>query len=432
MPRKIVILGAGISGLTSAWNIRKQMGSEVLITILEKSHRVGGWIQTIHKDGFLFEQGPRSCRSKGTGTETLKLIEDLGLQDQVIVADSSARFRYLYTDHKLQKLPYNLTSFLFSPLMKGVIPALWNEWRTVPGTGDETIYDFISRRFSSHVAQQLIDPVVTGIYAGDIRQLSIRSCFPLLSNLEQKYGSVLKGLLFGKKIKTQLSPFIRNVQKSPIFSLKGGMESLTKELERQLKDSIRLNCYAEKFEYAEDGVTIKLNNGTTLQADHVISTLPREELHYATVAVVNFGYRGQVLKERGFGYLIPSNENESILGCVWDSSVFPTQNNLGTTVLSVMMGGIHHPEIVNQSEDECIRIALESLKRHLGIYVEPDVVAFKLAKHAIPQYSVGHIALTEDLRGELSSRLTWIGTAFGGVSVNDCVASGIGLANCIT
>lgn len=423
MPRQIVILGAGISGLTAAWKIQRRLGAEASITLIEKSPRVGGWIQSLQKEEFLFEQGPRSCRSHGTGAATLQLIEELGLQNQVIIAEPPARFRYLYTAGALRRLPHNLISFLFSPLMKGVIPALWHEWLSPPKEGDESIYDFFSRRFSPQLAQQFIDPLVTGIYAGDIRQLSIQSCFPVLYSWVQQHGSVLRGSLFHKKERRQISPFVRKIGRSPLFSLQGGMESLTRALVDQLQAVIRFNSAAKEFSYEGDGAVVTLESGERIWADHLISTLPSRELHYASVAVINVGYRKSVLRQKGFGYLIPSKEQESILGCVWDSSVFPSQNRQDSTVLSVMMGGAHYPEIEWFSERQCIEVALEALERHLGISAQPDVTAFKLAKEAIPQYPVGHSAWAGKRRTELPAAMEWIGTAFGGVSVNDCIAT---------
>lgn len=417
MPKNIVILGAGISGLTAAWKIKNSIHSkDVKVTIIEKSSRPGGWIHTINKDGFLFELGPRSCRSGGSGAATLNLIEQLGLQDRVIKGDPVSHVRYLYTDQKLRKVPQGLW-FLGPQLLSG----LWNDLRTSPGSRDESIYDFILRRFNRTIAEKLIDPLVSGIYAGDIRHLSMRSCFPKLFDWEQQYGSVMKGLLFQPKGQFPKSAFICDVQKSSIFSLKGGMEELICALVRQLDVDIKLNTTADKIEYRDGGAEILLSSGETLFADQVISTLPSEEIDYASVAVINLGYRKKVLPKQGYGYLIPSMEKERILGCVWDSCVFPQQNQKNETRLTVMMGGVHHPEVKSMSESEAVKIALEAIQRHLGIVDYPDVISYTLALKAIPQYPVGHQQWVGSYRDSLPTALTYMGTAFGGVAVNDCI-----------
>lgn len=445
MPRHIVILGAGISGLSCAWFLKKKWGSEVSLTILERSACVGGWIQTVEQDGFLFEQGPHSCRPQGQGMHTLQLIEELGLQKHVIPGDPSARMRYLYTQQKLHRLPSHLFSFLLSPFAKEILSALWHDWRTPKQErADETIYDFIARRLSPKLADQFVDPLVSGIYAGDIRKLSIKACFPLLYELEQEHGSLIKGLLKRKKTSVSTNLFSRSLQKLPVFSFKKGMSTLIHALESQLEGSIRLNCAPQALHVQREGVTLVLPNQEIMHADHLIVAVPARALGgllesydsdlarqlcsipHASVMVVNLGYSLPVLKQKGFGYLIPSHENEPVLGCIWHSSVFPQQNrDPKETRLTVMLGGTHHPEIESLTEQEGLSLALESVNKQLNISIFPDAVRIKLAKQAIPQYEVGYQDFLSRLRSKIaafSSHLTVIGHAFDGVSLNDCIA----------
>jgi protoporphyrinogen/coproporphyrinogen III oxidase len=422
MKKHIIILGAGISGLATVWNLKKKH-PDIRLTVIEKSSRAGGWIQTIEKEGFLFEQGPRSCRSSGTGLATLQLIEELGLEDQVIVADPVASTRYLYFNHSLKKFPWGLTS-----LAHKILPALWRDWRAPSAQQDESIRDFISRRLDPAFADYLMDPLTSGIYAGDISKLSIQSCFPLLHSWEDHKGSLIRGAWHQRKNKAPVddrSDFVKKIQKSPLFSLKGGMESLIKELVNQLGVTIHYNSECDKIEERPEGMIVVLADGTRLDADQVISTLPSKDLHYASVVVVNLGYRHSVLPKSGFGYLIPSNQKESILGCVWDSSVFPQQNRFDETRLTVMMGGVHHPEVSNESPEKIEKMALEALRNHMGIVDSPDAIAIKIARCAIPQYEVGHLNWVQQVQSGLSQNNRWIGTAFNGVSVNDCIAKAV-------
>ncbi len=445
MSRRILILGAGISGLSCAWFLKKRWGSNIEITILEKSNRIGGWIQTLEQDHFIFEQGPRGCRPRGTGIHTLHLVEELGLQDQVIRGDTSACFRYLYTEQKLRKFPHHLLSYLFSPVMKGVFRALLKDLITPKGEGiDESIYDFCKRRLSPQLAERLIDPLISGIYAGDIRQLSFQSCFPFLYRLEQEHGSLIKGILRRPKSRLILNPFVQNLQQYALFSFKRGMETLIRELAHQLEADIRLNCTPQALEFQREGVSVLLSNREKIEADQVFSTLAAPaignllqshdaDLHhallqipYASVAVINLGYQDRVLKEKGFGYLIPSQEQEEILGCVWDSCIFPQQNQCSQeTRLTVMLGGRKHTQVEFLTEQECLSIALASISKHLGIRTLPQIARVKLAKTAIPQYEVGYQMLLQLIRAKVSSlstRLMLIGHTFSGISVNDCIA----------
>lgn len=450
--RHVVILGAGISGLSTAWFLKKRFGKEIVITLIDQQQRVGGWIQTIQKEGFLFEQGPRSCRAAGSGLATLQLIEDLGLQDQVIIADASAKVRYLYLNGSLQALPTGPLSFLFSPLMKGMIPALIRDWRTPRGEKeDESIYDFFHRRFGPHIAERFADPLTSGIYAGDIRQLSVRSCFPSLYGWEQEHGSVLRGAFKKKAPQVPVSPFIQSIRKGGLFSFKGGMETLTKEIAHQLDAEILLETMVTGCSWGQEGIQLRLSNGSILEADHLFAAIPPsgllplipkekesliqqcQEISYGSVVVVNLGFKEKVLNKKGFGYLIPSTENQEILGAVWDSSVFPQQNQFPEeTRLTVMLGGAHHPGIQNLSEKECLDIALRSLDRHLPIRTMPSVTAIKFARHAIPQYKVGHHLWADKLNqslADLSPHITLVSNATGGAAVNDCISKSIELVS---
>jgi protoporphyrinogen/coproporphyrinogen III oxidase len=448
--RHVVVLGAGISGLATAWFLKKKLGASVSLTIVEKSPRVGGWIQTQQKEEFLFEQGPRSCRSSGTGRQTLELVEALGLQNQIIGAHPSARKRFLFCEQQLQPLPRHLLTLPFSSLMKGWKASLWRDWSASGGEKeDESIYSFFSRHLNPKWIDRFIDPFVSGIYAGDIHKLSIKSCFPLFAEWEQKHGSLLKGAWYHPKRSPPPTSFVSEWEKTSLFSFKGGMQVLPKTIAKQLEGNIRFNCSGQSINKQEEGILIKLDNGEELKADHVIAALPAEALaclftsHHnsiatslhslstATVCVVNLGYRKNVLKRQGFGYLIPFQEGESILGCVWDSCVFPQQNEQADiTGLTIMMGGTQHPEIGEWPETQILQVACSALERHLGIKVPPDIFSIKWARHAIPQYEVGHRTLIFRLKKQMNDwpHLTLTGPFFHGVSVNDCIAEAHQLA----
>jgi len=438
--KKVAILGAGISGLTLAWELKKH-DPDIDLTIFEQSARPGGWIQTLHKENFLFELGPRSLRPKGAGIETLKLIEELRLEDQVIAADPSAHKRYLYADQQLQLLPTGLFSFCTSPLMRGILPALWNDFRTEKSTDDdETIYDFIARRLSPELAERLIDPLTSGIYAGDIRKLSIKSCFPLLHNYEQQHGSIIRGVLAKKpESHEEYSPFVQETSKQSIISFKNGMQTLVDALHANLKQHIRLSCPVKSLSMQPNEVSLSLANDETVTVDHLFSALPAhalahlvedsplkqelQQIETTSTAVVNLGFNQSILKHKGFGHLIPSREKEAILGAVWDSDVFPQQNHShGQTRLTVMIGGAHMRDFAEHSYEEFLEIALKAIRKHLAVDVLPTVTHVTLAKQAIPQYRVGHAQHMDNMMKALPSTITLLGASYSGVSVNDCIA----------
>jgi len=445
MKKNIIVLGAGISGLSLSWFLKRKYGNRIDIKIIEKSSRVGGWIQTQKMDGFLFEQGPRSCRTRGNGLETLKLIEELHLEDEVIAADPSASKRYLYRDHRLVPLPSGFISLFFSPFFKEIARAAWHDWNTPKGSGeDESIYNFISRRFSPEIAEDFIDPLTTGIYAGDIRNLSILSCFPDLFNWEQTHGGIVRAILSNNKKEEQtLSPFIQSIKKHSIFTLKNGMETLPIELAKQIQADVILNSEVISLNMDKNKMEINLANNSSCEADFIFSTLPASALSkllmkpspfatdilqsipHASIAVVNLGYKENVLDKSGFGYLIPSKEKEEVLGVVWDSCVFPQQQGQKHTCLTVMLGGMHNTEIETFDKQTLLQKALDVLAKQMNIKTPPAAAAVKLACSAIPQFLVGHQRKLNALNREISHQLPFV-TVHGnylGVSVNDCIAN---------
>lgn len=426
---KAAIIGGGISGLTLGWNL-KQRGID--FALFEKGVRTGGWIKSCQTEGFLFEKGPHSCRTRGVGRTTLELIEQLGLENEVIGASPAAKRRYFYSRGEFKQVPVCPISLLLSPWRSGVLKALWNDWRTPQGSGDdESIHQFVSRRLSPQLADQLFDPFVTGIFAGDIRQLSVQACFPLMSSWEKEHGGLLKGLWARRKQKPKQrgSPFIQKMLKTSIFSFRNGMQTLTDTLESKLKSHIQLNKEAIKLEKRGERWEIYFRDGTSHVADQIYMTLPASKaalllpecpdlarIPYASLAIVSFGYKRSVLKKEGFGYLIPSSEKENVMGVLWDSSVFPEQN--------------HHPEetrltVMLRPGDDPLKRAQQALTRHLDIHAEPDASSLYFADQAIPQYTVGHLEKLKRIEQQLPPSITLLGSSYRTLSVNECIAEAL-------
>lgn len=345
---RIFILGGGITGLSAAWFAYKS-NPKAKITLFEKGARLGGWIRTSQEEGFLFEKGPRTF-PLARNPHLLQLIRELNLE--IILSDPSAAKRFILYKGKL----HSTTSFL--PML---IPHLFREPFIAPSKGeDESIYDFASRRFSPKIAETLFDPLTLGIYGGDIRRLSIRSCFPTLHQWERTKGSLFRGFISAPK------------QEKGLFTIKTGMETLIHELERQIPMEIHLNTPAEKI--SEQEVFAK---GKRWHADRVISALP-PLFPSRSLWVVNLAYSCP-LPKKGFGYLVPTQEKESLLGVIFDSTIFPEQNISSETRLTAMI----RPE-----EKEPLSAAFSALQRHLGINENPIHKSLFFAERAIPQLEV--------------------------------------------
>ncbi len=347
---KVLILGGGITGLSAAWFITQKY-PHAHVTLLEKEGRLGGWIRSSREGGFFFEKGPRTF-VYSRSPHLLALIRSLGLE----IFHSPPQKRYLFHKGKLRSL---------SSFIPGLLPYLVRELFIPPTqVEDESIYDFAARRFSPHIAETFFDPLTLGIYGGDIRKLSLRCCFPSLYQAERQKGSVVRSLLFRKKSK----------EPQGLFTLQGGMETLIAALQKRLPIEIVLHCPVESIESKQ-----VIAGGKKWEADHIVNALPLP-FPAQSLWVVNLAYAGDVLRKKGYGYLVPSQEKQPILGTIFDSSIFPQQNVQGETRLTTM---------VRPEEKEPLAVALQAARQHLGISAQPLFTAAYLAKEAIPQFPVG-------------------------------------------
>lgn len=399
--KKILIAGGGISGLAMRYRLSKTY-PDAEITLIEKSNRLGGCIASTHSPYF-FEGGPRTFKASRS-PHLLALIEELGLSKELIFSSPHAKKRYLWTEGKLQPLPTSPLG-LFSPLMRPLLPALLKEWKQpYPWEGDETIASFVKRRLGTYAAETLFDPLTLGIYAGKIEELSISACFPQLKALEMEYGSLTKGFLKKKKEK----------KRRGLFTLRGGIETLIRALAEKGRGEIHLNRALESLDHEHLVLALPAPAAATFFKDDPAARTFFDHLPTASLTAVNIAYDAPLLKEQGFGYLVPTKEKEMILGTVFDSSLFPSQNRLNETRLTVMMQ--------NGGENE----ALDALNRHLRISRAPSHLQVTHYPHAVPQFQVDHLKRLKLFEKHLATHyphITCIGNYLRGASLEHCVVA---------
>ncbi len=409
--KSVLILGAGISGLALGWYLRDQYD----VTIAEASNRSGGWIRTYQHEGFLFDCGPHSFRTTGHGAQTLDLIDELGLTSELIAADATDQF--LFFNGVVQKIPRGIISLLTSPLTRGILLDLLREWHVPKGVGEESVQAFAERRLGSTVAARFFDPMVSGIFAGDPSSLSLEACFPRFHEMEQEHGSLIKAAICGKKKQTP-----------QIMSFRRGMQCFTDTLAEGLGERLQTGKEAIKVSFGRD-VKVDFSDGSSLTADHLYVAIPAWQLAkllpipelghipFASVAAVSLGYKRKILPHKGFGYLVPEVEKQSILGVVWDSVVFPQQNqHSDETRATVMMGGVRRSELIDLSDQELTSIACKAVSDS-----QPDASIVMRARQAIPQYELGFSQLRKQIMDVCPHQCTLLGNSFFGVSINDCI-----------
>ncbi len=445
MNKKIIIIGGGISGLSLLHYLRQRYSdrSDIQIRLIERNPEIGGTIKTIHRNGLIFETGPNGFLDSKQSIRNL--IEELNLNNDVISANPDSQKRFIAIDHQLHAFPSDFQSFLsFKPLSIRQKVRILGEVVVAPGGHpDETVYDFGSRRFGEGCAKIFFDPMVNGIYAGDIHQLNLRLAFPSLNELEQKHGSLIKGLLLKKKPDTHHKKSSSMIN-GELKSLKNGMSQLIQTIHGRYWEYIQTKESVSNI-IAHDQRFIVETNLQSYAADEIFLTVPAysaaqitknlnrnlstqlEQIYYAPIAVAGLVYKKSDLKLKpsGFGYLVPSWQSKEILGVVFESLIFPNRTEQDYVLLRVMIGGVCHPEILKKSEPELIAIAQEEIQLIFGTLNNPIDQLIKVWPKAIPQYDSTYLSAFRVIQKEMN-RLKNIYIAanyWGGVSLNDCIAN---------
>ena len=426
MNQRAAVIGGGISGLTTAFLLKRK---GVDVTLFEQLDAVGGNIQTLHLDGYTIELGPNSLIRSARLIELIKLLD---LDDQVLPADPAAKKRYVLYGGKLNALgPAALFNGYFS--LRAVLRLLGEPFVRSKSPPHESVAAFVSRRIGREFLNKAVDPFVSGIYAGDPADLSIRTAFPRLYDLERNFGSLIVGTFRRKKEK--LDPAFPRT-----FSFRGGLETWVKALAARLGENIK---YSTAVERIEDTADKKFEiNGETFDAvvistpSHIAAQLIDERdrdlsqrlghVNYPQLAVVILALESGKIKADldGFGFLVASSENRKILGTLYHSAVFPERAPAGKQLLVTFVGGVRSGQMLDtMSDDDLTATVMSELKDILGVTGEPDLVHIKRWPRAIPQYRVGYEDLIDECTRFQDSHpgLYFCSNFYRGVSMGDCV-----------
>lgn len=470
---RVAIIGGGISGLSTAYYIKKLSLPVSEIIIYESSNKLGGWIDTkktnCGDEEVCFEKGPRTLRI-ATGElkelNSLQMAQDLGIErdiDLISKSHPASKNRYLFVNDKLTSIstpPWKKNELVPNRL----ISYLWKEFRTPKRNADikdESIWDFISRRFGSEIADNFVDPLLKGICGGDIKKLSAASLLKVFYDAELNHGSVVKKMMTGKKdkatleLEAQFNDLVKlrdhfNPKKLSVWKLDSGMSTLIDKLAEKLSNDgdvqFKFNESVERLQFNKlenNQVEIK-SNSSVENVDFVVSSVYSKylanmlsndytklknllkQIECVDMVIVNLFYKKNVLPVQGFGYLVPTKMQSPVLGCIFDS-VFNKPNQHSSTLTAMLGGAWYNDYIGNKTPNQIYDMAFKELRNHLKLNSDPDLQEVTILKDAIPQYKVGHQQLLQNIHDSLadnglSEKLFLTGnTVTDGIGVNDCI-----------
>ncbi|BCS32165.1 protoporphyrinogen oxidase [Luteitalea sp. TBR-22] len=452
-PARVAIVGGGIAGLAVAHALRQQGAGArgVEVVVLERGQRPGGNIRTDVIDGFTCEWGPNGFLDNAPAT--LALVDDLGLRPRLQPSDDRARRRFIWRNGRLHPLPGGPIDFLASSLLSwpGKLRIAMEPFASRRPDGDESIHAFASRRIGREAADVLIDSMVSGVFGGDARALSLRACFPKMWQLETDHGGLFRALLARRRQHPRRNGEAIGSPLGRLTSFVGGSEDLVRGLATRLGDVVRTGVDVQAVSRNPQGYTIAIEGDAPLHADAVVlasgsATTARmvrgldagladtlAAIPSATMVVACVGFREDQLPAPldGFGYLVPRSEGIRTLGVLWDSSVYPGRAPQGHVLMRAMLGGATDPGAIDLDDQALLDVVRGDLRRIMRIEVAPTFV--KVFRHAlgIPQYTVGHLARLDAAEARLAALpgLLLAGNAYRGVAINACIADAADVAS---
>lgn len=450
----VVIIGGGIAGLATAYRLQQDAAAgepPLRLRLFERAERFGGKIVTDREDGFVVEGGPDSIIPQKPWA--LELIREIGLGDDLLPSNDSRRVTRVLHRGRLEPLPEGLQltglsrwrDLRRSPLLSWPAKLRFAAERWVPARRsgpDESVADFVRRRFGEGALWSLAEPLLAHLHVADVERMSLVATYPRLAYLEAGWGSLARRAASPANRRTGSSPT------GPIFwTLKGGMETLVGALVERLDPGVlTAGCGVARIRRtaAGPGYAVHLDDGRELAAGAVVLAAPAaavgdlardldsglaaklSRIRYASMATLSLGYERSAVDHPldGFGFLVPRREKRRVLACTWTSTKFDHRAPRDGALVRVFLGGVGSEELLAADDDALVRAVREDLAAIMGLTAEPRMARLHRWPRGYPQYDVGHLERVVEIEGALPPGVFLAGSAYYGVGLPDCVRSG--------
>jgi len=464
-PCHVLVIGGGITGLSAAYSVMQESqkaGVPVHCTVLEKEPRWGGKILTRSINDLLIEAGPDSFLT--TKPAAMELCQALGLENRLLPTNSQHNQTFAFCRGKLRELPQGLLAFRpqrvdrfvrsgllsVSGMLRMGAERFWPRPSEIPA--DESLSAFFSRRFGKEAFDNLLEPLVAGIYAGDAHELSIEATFPRFRELEREYGSVIKGM----RAMQSLQPPVSHASKKSLtmfMTLQGGLGELIQALIQRLntqKVQLQSGVTVQNLEppsQSDTSYRLSLDGEQTLTGDAVIMTTPAyssanmlrqfypelasvlNEIPYASTATVSLAYKTEAIRSsiRGFGFVVPRKEQCALLAATWSSLKWRDRSKPDDTLIRGYVGGRGKEALLEKTDQEIGQAIRQELAVIAGLTAVPHYMEVHRWYQGMPQYTLGHQGRLSTIADTLKGvpRLYLAGAAFRGIGIPDCIRDGM-------
>jgi len=438
---RVAVVGGGVTGLCAAFYLARHFGRDQVV-LLERSDCVGGQTRTSCADGFVNDWGPNGFLDREP--LTLQWVADLGLSNRLVKARDAAGRRFILRGGELREIPLSPPKFMTSSVLsvRGRLRVLREPWVRTRTTETESLWEFAARRIGREAADYLIDPMASGVFGGDSKNLALAACFPRMVEMERDHGSLFSALRARRKQGKRASAA---GPAGVLTSFDEGIGFLPEQAALRNDFEARTRAAVTGIRKHGAGFALTLESGADLQVQSVVVALPAHaaagivqeldselsstlrEIPYAGMTVICAGYRRERVGHdlNGFGFLVPRSEGLRLLGCIWTSSVFDHRAPSDWVQLRTMVGGATDPQAVTLSDRELLDLFRREAGPLLAIDSDPEFLEVYRWQPAIPQYTPGHLDRLRRVEAAEKRHpgLVMAGNAYRGVGLNDCVVS---------